>query len=145
MLSNLYNDITNRTDDSQMYGILVVIIIATIAGKYYVKCQKQKEAAALGGKNMATVYKNFYRELNSDMDRYKITETDQARINTIVKKIIDEHQNKKELSDYIECIESGVVKGCIFGYLLGSNGITSAVTTAIIYGSVGPIMMYMGY
>ncbi len=50
----------------------------------------------------------------------------------------------KGLEDYIRAAESGVIKGCIYGYLLGDS-ITSAIAPAIAYGTISPMMLYMGY
>ena len=90
-------------------------------------------------------YKTFFRELNSDMDRYNIDEGDQQKIQSLVQKIVDDKKNTKNASDYINCMESGLIKGCIYGYLLGNHGLVSAATSAVIYSTVNPLILYLGY
>ncbi len=51
---------------------------------------------------------------------------------------------EKGIDDYLRAAESGIIKGCIYGYLLGDD-ITSAIAPALAYGTISPVMVYMGY
>lgn len=51
----------------------------------------------------------------------------------------------KTYNEYINVSHAGLIRGIIFGLLLGANGIENAIQNAAIYGTMNPFIMYLGY
>lgn len=59
----------------------------------------------------------------------------------------DEKPIKKENTyrDYIATAHSGLLRGMVFGIILGDLGLVSGIRNAAIYGTINPLFLYMGY
>lgn len=51
----------------------------------------------------------------------------------------------KTYRDYIDTAHSGLIRGLVFGIILGDLGIVSGIRNAAIYGTINPLFLYMGY
>ena len=101
-----------------LYIISIILILAVIMHMIESNCPQHSP---------------FYDEL----------EEDQKRAQIMVKRVIDE-KNKKRVRDYIKTSKSGLIRGCIMGYVLGSGGIYSAMISGGSYAIINPIMMSIG-
>jgi len=123
---------------THFYPIIVVIIILIILqyleiinepDKYLFKSEKDK-------------YKKFYKEIGGDMDKYGLKESDQEKIETLIKQMID--KKKPEMRDYVKTAKSGLLRGSIISLCMGNN-LQTAAFSGSLYAIVNPIIMYGGY
>jgi predicted Holliday junction resolvase-like endonuclease len=122
---------------------IIIVIIIIIIFINFVKYYNNKYIKTNKYENQHQKYLNFYKELNSDMDRYNIDQVDQNKIAEIVNEMVEKKNKKKQLDDYIKISESGLVKGCIFGYILGNYNIYNAFLLGATNAIVNPIILYM--
>lgn len=59
----------------------------------------------------------------------------------------DTYVGKEEKSyiEYINTAHSGLIRGLIFGFILGDLGLDTGIKNAAVYGMANPIFMYLGY
>ncbi len=100
--------------------VLISLIILIILIKYMSK------------KNKPPLMHNTYNQMAGGLG-FDLTAAEKERLSP-----------NKGFDDYLKAAESGVIKGCIYGYLLGDS-ITSAIAPALAYGTISPFMLYMGY
>ena len=120
-------------------GLLVIIIITTLS-KTYIKMHEEidDDLDCINNKlNMYEEEANAYYNMDSSFGRQNIKRL-------IAQEIAREKKNKKSI-DYVNASESGIVRGCIIGFLLGNFGLTSGATSALVYGTVSPLMIYLGF
>jgi uncharacterized membrane protein YbjE (DUF340 family) len=56
-----------------------------------------------------------------------------------------EKQKKKTYMDYINTAHAGLIRGLIFGIILGDMGVYTGIKNAAIYGMVNPLFLSIGY
>jgi hypothetical protein len=118
-------------------GIFLVVlsIIILVITDYLKKEEDKKEE-----KKSAL---DFYKELDIDMDKYDIPEVDQEQILSLIKKTIDKKDNKKTLKDYIKTSRSGLIRGCVIGYVLGDYQFYTGLYSGTVYAILNPLLMYL--
>lgn len=52
---------------------------------------------------------------------------------------------EKKYIDYINTSHSGLMRGLVFGIILGDTGIQTGIKNAAIYGIINPLFLYYGY
>ena len=62
-----------------------------------------------------------------------------------IAKTIDKNKSKKTIKDYISASQSGLIRGCIIGYILGDKGLYSSLSSGTTYAIINPMIMYLGY
>lgn len=56
---------------------------------------------------------------------------------------IRKSKQKNHPKDYIKSSKIGLMRGCIMGYILGKDGIDSAILSAGSYAIINPLMLYI--
>lgn len=113
------------------HGVFVVLIIIILM--YYLYEHFFAKSAS-----ETENYENFSRELHSDMDKYGIDDKDQAKIETIVEKIVDRKKKEKNAKNIINACKNGLIRGCIVGFV--SAGIPGAIASGTTYGVLNGFM-----
>lgn len=58
---------------------------------------------------------------------------------------VKQTEKEKNYMDYINTAHSGMVRGLVFGIILGDAGLYTGIKNAAIYGVVNPLFLYFGY
>jgi len=54
-------------------------------------------------------------------------------------------EKEKTCTDYINTAHSGMVRGLVFGIILGDAGLRTGIKNAAIYGILNTLFLYFGY
>lgn len=53
--------------------------------------------------------------------------------------------NEKGIHKYINAAHAGAIRGLAGGLLLGDLGLVSGINSAVVYGVLNPVMLYLGH
>lgn len=125
---------------TKIYIGLIIIIIITTMGRTHIKMREELDD------DLCYINDDFDMS-NDELDAYYSPNNKMgvSNLRRLIREEIKADKKKKNNLDYVEAAESGIIRGCIIGFLLGDFALISGATSALVYSTVSPTLMYLGY